>query len=279
MISYARLTLVVACALAAFSSACVSVKQADCSQFRCTSSNCIQSGQLALEDGRPDEALCYFRSAMAADAANGEARLGYGTSLVILGRLSEARQEFQRVLASSPAPDNQNTARSWLAAIDSPLQIDFLYRFDEGCPPEVAASAYASGSLRRTLTRFGAFRSVSPVGDQVSRGREESGCEHARRHGAKVALLSTTRCGRTTYVTNPTALGGLVQFRGTLYTTHVALQVEIYQVNRCSRVDMLTAEGSSSGQGKLAIWLAAESGVGRLVLRLANELLYSPGPR
>lgn len=41
---------------------------------------------------------------------------------------------------------------------------------------------------------------------------------------------------------------------------------------------MLAAEGFSSGQGKLAIWLAAESGVGRLVLRLANELLYSPEP-
>ncbi|HEY3349021.1 MAG TPA: hypothetical protein VGM13_04545 [Thermoanaerobaculia bacterium] len=258
---------------------CVPVRKVNCSAVHCKPVECRSNGQSALEDGHPDLAACAFRSALAQNESDVAARLGYGSSLAIMGETGPARQQFRWAVEHSTDEGDQSLARAWLAALESPLPVAVYYRQDEGCSPNTGAGKKAAESLRRTLSRLAAFHAATGDGDPlVPWGHETEMCARAKRAMAQVALIVSVRCNRLSAARNPTFLGGMIQVNGiTKYKSAVSLEVEAYHVRRRERRVYLAQEGTASNiSERAAIWTAVDDAVGKVVLRLAKELLYGP---
>jgi hypothetical protein len=255
---------------------CVSVRRVSCSTLSCTPEDCRARGEEALRDGRPDEAKCYFKSAIAAKGSDADARLGYGTALVIMGDASGAREQLQWVVDKADDDDSRTAARNWLSAIDSPLPFVVRYRPDEGCAPlATGAGQFAGDGLRRTLLRLGAFRAVTKDADApVSVGEEAAACTQAGEIGAKVVLFVAVRCLRMEGDQKVSTLGGFIQT--TRFETTLSVDIDVYDVGACERKSSLSVNDSAwdllSGGGAAA--LAINKALGKVVLKLAKELLF-----
>jgi hypothetical protein len=259
------------------SAACTTVRRAACEAEHCGPSDCEERGRVALEEGRPDVAECLLRNAVELNRSDENARVRYGTCLVIMGKLGAAREQFQWVIEKSHDEVAKAVARDWLQRMAAPLSLAIFYRPDSGCGVDGVAGQKAGGSLRRTLTLSGVFRAVTTDAESpVKQGGEGDACVLAERRGAQVALIVGVRCNRLAAIQEPEVLGGRGQTKNaTRYTSTILLNVEAYQVRKRERRFSVAAAGSASHLlPRAAVWTAMDVGVSRVVLRLVKLLLY-----
>ena len=271
-----RLVLLASLVVVGFgTTGCVSVRKVSCSTLSCTPEDCRGRGEEALKDGRPDEAKCYFKSAIAAKGSDADARLGYGTALAIMGDVSGAREQLQWVVDKADNDDARTAARDWLSAIEKPLPFVVRYRPDEGCLPATGAGQFAGDGLLRTLLKLGTFRAVTKNADApVSVGEEAAACTQAGELGANVVLFVAVRCLRMEGNKKVSTLGGLLET--TTFETTLSVDIDVYDVGACERKTSLSAEDSAwdlLSEGGAA-GLAVNKALGKVVLRLAKELLF-----
>ncbi len=151
----------------------------------------ISLGKAKLKDRDPASARQYFEAASNLDARNQEARLYLATANVYLGEKAAALKEFQAVLEMGKNTGFANTAREWMARMDSPLEVSArLPAKVEGTRVSEATRRQMAEMGTELIPRRGFFRFV-PIRDseiQTLRRGTEGLCRAARASGAKVIL-------------------------------------------------------------------------------------------